>query len=64
MPLSLREILGFIRTIFEKVHDVLSQLHWDNSCPSPALQPNENVQEKVTDYENSSYFGGPESKAR
>ena len=36
-----------------------TDLSRDNSCPSPAYQPNENVQEKVTDYENSSYFGPP-----
>ncbi len=31
----------------------------DNSCPSPAYESNANVEEKVTDYENSCYIGSP-----
>ena len=31
----------------------------DKSCPSPAFQPNANVEVHVTDYENSCYFGPP-----
>lgn len=31
----------------------------DKSCPSPAYQPSINVEEKVTDYENSCYIGPP-----
>jgi len=31
----------------------------DKSCPSPAYQTSVNVEEKVTDYENSCYIGPP-----